>query len=62
MPNRAGPVRRNSDHLARSLAEAAGRYAFADAVAARVAQSLAALFGYDLGFLLRCLPCWRSPP
>ncbi|MEO7007219.1 MAG: hypothetical protein ABI275_01960 [Terrimesophilobacter sp.] len=40
-----------SEHLSRSLAEAAGRYTFADTVTARMAQCLAALFGYDLGFL-----------
>jgi hypothetical protein len=50
-----------SEHLARSLAEAAGRYAFADTVAARVAQSLAALFGYDLGFLLPVLALLALP-
>jgi hypothetical protein len=50
-----------SDHLARSLAEAAGRYAFADAFAARVSQSLAALFGYDLGFLLPVLALLALP-
>jgi hypothetical protein len=50
-----------SEHLARSLAEAAGRYAFADTLAARMSQSLAALFGYDLGFLLPVLALLALP-
>ena len=50
-----------SEHLARSLAEAARRYTFADAVAAWVARSFAALFGYELGFLLPVLAVLALP-
>ncbi|MEO9201305.1 MAG: hypothetical protein ABI253_02705, partial [Mycobacterium sp.] len=48
-------------HLARSLAQAAGRYAFGDAVATKIAQSFAALVGYDLGFLLPVLALLALP-
>ncbi|GAB3040746.1 hypothetical protein GCM10027052_22550 [Parafrigoribacterium mesophilum] len=50
-----------SARLARSLDQAADRYAFAETFAARAAQCLAALFGYDLGFFLPLLALMALP-
>lgn len=44
-----------SERMAHGLGQAAGRYEFAEGFASRAAQSLAALFGYDLGFFLPVL-------
>jgi hypothetical protein len=44
-----------SEQLARAVERAAGRYQFTESLAARASQAIAAMVGYDAGFLLPVL-------